>query len=119
VSVYCYHLFHYQLSLETFGYTLVSEPKREDVAGGLRKLHNEELHNLHVSPHIIKVMESRRMRWVGYVACMGDMRNLYNSLVGKPEVKKLLRRARHRWEDNIRMDFRETGWEGVDWIHLA
>jgi hypothetical protein len=66
---------------------------------------------------MIWVIKSRRMRWVRCVACVGEMINEYSILVGKPERKRPLVRARHRWEDNIRI--REIGWEGVDWIHLA
>jgi hypothetical protein len=62
--------------------------KREELTGGLRKLHNEELHNLYASPNIIKLIKSRSMRWVGPVASMGEMRNGYSNLVGKPEGKK-------------------------------
>jgi hypothetical protein len=94
-------------------------PKREEVAGGWRILHNEELHNLYASPNIIRVIESRKMRWAGHVAPMGDMRNAYNTLVGKSEVERLFRRPRHRWEDNIRMGIREIGWEVVDLMLLA
>jgi hypothetical protein len=77
-------------------------PEREEVAGGWRRLHNEELHNLYASPVIIRVFKSRRMRWVGQVAHMGDMRNVYRILVGKPEGKRPLRRHRHRWKGNVR-----------------
>jgi hypothetical protein len=59
------------------------------------------------------------MRWEGEVACMGEMRNAYNTLVGKPEWKRPLERPRHRWEANIMMDLREIVREGVDWMHLA
>jgi hypothetical protein len=93
--------------------------KREEVAGGWRRLHNEELHNLYASPHILKVIKSRRMKWVGHIARMEEMKNAYTILVGEPEGKKPLRRPRRRWEDNIRTDLKEIGWEGVDWIHLA
>jgi len=62
---------------------------------------------------------SRRMRWAGHVALVGEMRNLYKILVGKPEGKRSLERRRFRWEDNIRMDLREIGWHGVDWVHLT
>jgi hypothetical protein len=58
------------------------------------------------------------MRWVGHVAHI-EMRNVYSIFVGKPEGKRPLGRPRRRWEDNIRMDLREIGWEGVDWIFLA
>jgi hypothetical protein len=77
------------------------------VAGGWRRLHNEKLHNLYTSPNIIRVIKSRRMRWVGDVACMIQMRNAYKILVVMPERKILLRRPRCRWDDNIRMDVRE------------
>jgi hypothetical protein len=59
------------------------------------------------------------MRWVRQIACMGEMRNAYKILVGKPEGKRPLGRPRQRWEDNIRMDLREIGWEGMDWVPLA
>jgi hypothetical protein len=64
------------------------------------------------------MIKSRRMRWAGYVACMEKI-NAYRVLVGKPEGKRQLGRSRHRCDDNIQMDLRETGWGGVDWIHLA
>jgi hypothetical protein len=67
----------------------------------------------------LKGIKSRRMRWVGHVTCMREMTNIYNILVGKPEGKRPLGRPRHRWEDNIRMDLRETGWECVDWMLLG
>jgi hypothetical protein len=57
-------------------------PKRDEVTGGWKKLHNEELHGLYSSPSIIRVIKSRRMRWVGHVARMGEVRNAYNILVG-------------------------------------
>jgi hypothetical protein len=85
------------------------------VTGGWRKLHNEELHNLYSSPSIIRMIKSRRMRWGGHVARMGERRNAYTILVGMPEGK----RPRCRWMDNITMDLRETGWDGMDWIDLA
>jgi hypothetical protein len=71
-------------------------PKREKMAGGWRRLHNEELHNLYVSPTIIRVIKSRRMRWTWHVACMGEMRNMYNISVGKPEEERPLGRPRRR-----------------------
>jgi hypothetical protein len=94
-------------------------PEREEVAGCWRRLHKEEIHILYTSPNIIRVIKSRKMRWVGHTACIGEMRNAYKILVGKPEWKRPLKRPGYRWEDNIKMDLRETGWEGVDWIHLA
>jgi hypothetical protein len=84
-------------------------PEREEVAGGWRRLNNEELHNLHASQNIIKVIKLRRMRWARPVARMGKMRNEYKILVGKIEGKGPLERPPCRWEDNIRMDLRETG----------
>jgi hypothetical protein len=89
-------------------------PKRDEVTGEWRKLHNEELHNLYSSPNII-----RRMRWAGRVARMGETRNAYRVLVGKPERKRPLGRPRCTWVDNVKMDLRETGWGGMDWIDLA
>jgi hypothetical protein len=92
-------------------------PKRDEVTGSWRKMHNEELNGLYSSPNIIRV--SRRMRWAGHVARMGEVRNAYNILVGKPEARKPLGRPRRGWEDNIKMNLREIGFGDVDWIHLA
>jgi hypothetical protein len=89
------------------------------VTGYWRKLHNEELHNLYSSPNIIRMIKSRRMRWAEHVARMGETRNAYRILVGKPEGKIPLGRPRRRWADNIKMDLREIGWDGRDWIELA
>jgi hypothetical protein len=82
----------------------IFEPKRDGVTGGWRKLHNEELHNLYTSPSIIRIIKSRRMRWAEHVARMGERRNVYRLLVGKPEGKRPLGRPRRRWIDNIKMD---------------
>jgi hypothetical protein len=92
--------------------------RSEEVMGGRRRLHNEELHNLYTSPNITGVMKSR-MKWTGHRAHMEELRNAYRLLVRKPEMKRLLGRPRHRWEVNIRMDIKEIVWEVVDWIHLA
>jgi hypothetical protein len=89
------------------------------VPHGWRKLHNEELHNLHSSPSIIRIIKSRRMRWAGHVARMGEERNVYRLLVAKPEGKRPLRRPRRRWIHNIKMDLLEIGLNIVDWIGLA
>jgi hypothetical protein len=94
-------------------------PKRDEVTGEWRKLHNEELHNLYSFPDIIRQVKSRRMRWAGHVACMGEERKLYKVLVRKPEGKRPLGRPRRRWEDGIRMDLWEIGYGGVDWIRLS
>jgi hypothetical protein len=94
-------------------------PKRDEVIGSWRKLHNEELHNLYCSPSIIRIIKPRKMRWAGHVARMGGKRNASRILVGKLEGKRPLGRPRCRWEDNIRMDLREIGWGGMDWIGLG
>jgi hypothetical protein len=78
-------------------------PKRDDVRGEWRKLHNEELRDLYSSPSIITIINSKRMRRAGHVARMGEKRNAYKLLVGKPEGKRPLGRPRRRWVDNIRM----------------
>jgi hypothetical protein len=84
-------------------------PKRDGVTGGWRKVHNEELHNLYSSPSIIRIIKSRGMRWAGHVARMGEKRNVYRLLVGKPEGKRPLGRRRRRWMHNIKMDLLEIG----------
>jgi len=94
-------------------------PRRDEVTGEWRKLHNEELNDLYSSPIIFRVMKSRRMRWAGHVARMGAKRCVYRVLVGKPEGKRPLGRPRRRWEDNIKMDLHEVGFGGMDWIELA
>ena len=67
----------------------------------------------------MRVVKSRRMRWAGHVALMGERRGLYRVLAGKPEGRRTLGRPRRRWEDNIKMDLREVGCEGMGWIELA
>jgi hypothetical protein len=89
------------------------------VTGGWRKLHNEEVHGLYSSPSIVRVIKARRMRWVGHVACTGEVRGANNILVGRPEGRKPLGRPRRRWEDNVKIDPREIGFGDVDWIHWA
>jgi hypothetical protein len=76
-------------------------------------------HNLYSSQNIIRMIKSRRMRWTGHVTCMGEKMSSYTILVGKPEGRRPLRRPKHRLEVNVKMDFREIGWGGMDWIHLA
>jgi hypothetical protein len=93
-------------------------PKRDEVTGGWRKLYNEELHGLYSSPDI-RVIKARRMRWVGHVASMGEVRGAYNILVGRPEGRRPLGRPRCRWEDKIKLDLREIGFGDVDWIQWA
>jgi hypothetical protein len=80
-------------------------PKRDEVTAEWRKLHNEELSDLHSLPNIVRVVKSRRMRWAGHVARMGQRKGVRRVLVGKPEGKRPLGRPRRRWEDNIKMDF--------------
>jgi hypothetical protein len=97
-------------------------PKRDEVTGEWRKLHNGELHNLYSSPDIIGQIKSRRMRWAGRVARMGEWRNVYRVLVGKPEGKSALERPRRRWEDGIKIDLREIGsgvWSGSTWLRIG
>ncbi|KAJ4434100.1 hypothetical protein ANN_16420 [Periplaneta americana] len=93
--------------------------KRDEVTGEWRKLHNTELHALYSSPDIIRNIKSRRLRWAGHVARMGESRNAYRVLVGRPEGKIPLGRPKRRWEDNIKMDLREVGYDDRDWIKLA
>jgi hypothetical protein len=88
-------------------------PKRDEMVGGWRKLHNGELHNLYSSPNIIRLIKWR-MKWAGHVTRMREKRNAYRILVGKPEGKRPLRRPRSRWEGNIKMDLRKLGWSGMD-----
>ncbi|KAJ4431277.1 hypothetical protein ANN_19874 [Periplaneta americana] len=93
--------------------------KRDEVTGEWRKLHNTELHALYSSPDIIRKIKSRCLRWAGHVVRMGESRNAYRVLVGRPEGKRPLGRPRRRWEDNIKMDLREVGYDDRDWINLA
>jgi len=94
-------------------------PKRDEVTREWRKLHNEEFNDLYSSLNIVRVIKSRKMRWAGHLARMGERRGVYRVLVGKPEGKKPLGRPRPRWEDNIKTDLQEVGCGGMDWIELA
>jgi hypothetical protein len=85
--------------------TRIFGPKRIEVIGGWRKLHNQELRDLYSSPSIIRIIKSRRMRWAGHVARMGEKSNVYRLLVGKPEGKRPLGRPRRGWMFNMTMDF--------------
>jgi hypothetical protein len=84
-------------------------PKRDEVTGERRKLHNEEMNDLYSLPNIVWVVKLRRMRWAGHVARMGEDSGVHRVLVGRPEGKRPLGRPRHRWEDNIKMDLQEAG----------
>jgi hypothetical protein len=94
-------------------------PKRDEVTREWRKLRNEELNDLYFLPNIVRVVKSRRMRWAGHVARMGENRVVHRVLVGKPERMNPLGRPRRRWEDNIKMDPHEVGASRGDWMELA
>jgi hypothetical protein len=109
-------------SLRVFENTVLRRifgPKRDEVTGGWRKLHNEELRDLYSSPSIIRIIKARRMRWAGHVARMGEKRNAYWLLVGKPEGWRPLGRPKRRWVDNIERCLLEGGWGDVNSIGLA
>ena len=93
--------------------------KRDEVTGEWRKLHNDELNDLYCSPNIVLVVKSRRMRWAGNVAVMGEKKGVYRILVGRTKGKRPLGRPRRRWEDNIKMDLQEVGCGDVEWKELA
>jgi hypothetical protein len=89
------------------------------ITGEWRKLHNEELNDLYSLTNIVRVVKSRRMRWAGHVAGMGEERGVFRVVVGKPEGKSPMGKTRRGWEDNIKMDFQEVGVECRDWIESA
>jgi len=89
-------------------------PKRDEVRGEWRKLHNEKLNDLYSSPNIVRVIKSKRMRWAGHVARVGERRGVYVVLVGNPKGKRTLGRPRRRLEDNTKMDLQEVGCGGMD-----
>jgi len=97
----------------------VFAPKRDEVTREWRKLHNKELNDLYPLPNIVRVVKSRRIRWAGHVARMGEDRVVHRVLVGKPEGKRPLGRPRRRWEDNIQIDLQEAGGVRGDWMELA
>ena len=94
-------------------------PRRDEVTGEWKRLHNEELNDLYCSRNIMRVIKSRRMRWAGRVAHMGEERGAYRVLVGKQKGKRPLGRPRRKWVDNIRMDLQEVGCGYGDWIGLV
>jgi len=94
-------------------------PRRHEVTGECRKLHNEDLNDLYSSHNIFLLIKSKRIRWAEHVVCMGEKRGVYEVLVGKPEGRRPIGRPRHRWEDNIKMDLQEVGCGGMNWIELG
>ena len=97
----------------------IFRPKRDEVTEEWRKLHNEELNDLYSLTNIVRMIKSRRMRWAGHVARMGEMKAVYRGLVGKPEGKKQLGRPKHRWVDNIKIDLQEVVCRDMDWFDVA
>jgi len=93
--------------------------KRNEVTGEWRKLHIKELNDLYCPPNIVRAIKSRRTRWAGHVAHMGQSRGVYRALVGKPDGKRPLGRPRPRWEGNIKIDLQELECRGMEWIELA
>jgi len=97
-------------------------PKRDEITMEWKNLHNKELNDLYSSPNIVRVIKSRRMRWEGHVARMGERRSVYRILVGKPEGKRPRGRLRRRWEDDIKMDLQEVGCggerTGSSWLRI-
>jgi len=94
-------------------------PRRDELTEEWKRLHNEELNDLYSAPNYMRVIKSRRMRWAGHVARMGEERVVYRVLLGKPEARRPLGRPRRRWVNNIRMDLQEVGCGYMDWIGLA
>ena len=97
-------VFQNRVLKRTFG------PKRGEVTGEWRKLRNDKLNDLHYSPNIFRVIKSRRMKWAGHVARMGESRGVYRVLVGKSEGKRPIGRPKRKGEDNIKMDLQKVGW---------
>jgi len=97
-------------------------PKRDEEIGEWTKLHNEELNDMYCSPNIDRVIKSRRMRWAGHIARIGERRGVYRVLVGKHEGKSPYGRHRPRWEDDIKLDLQEVGcavWTGSSWLRIG
>jgi hypothetical protein len=118
--IYTQMLFIYRLGVfENRMLRRVFGTKRKEVAGGWRRLHDEELQNLYASLDIVSVFKSRGMRWTGHVARTEEKTNAYRSFVWKPQGKRSSDRSRLRWEDNIKIDFREILLWIVDWVKLV
>jgi len=98
---------------------IIFGPRRDEVTGKWRKLHDEELNDTYSSPIIFRVIKSRRMRWAGHVARMRKKTGVYGVLVGKSEGKRPLGRPKRGWEDNINVDLQEVEYGGMDWIELT
>jgi len=114
--------FREELRLRVFENGVLREifgAKRDEETGEWRRLHNGELYDLYVSSNTLRVIKSRRIKWAGHLARIGERRGVYSVLVGRPEGKRPPGRPRRRWEDNIKMDFQEVGCEDMDWIELA
>jgi hypothetical protein len=97
----------------------IFRPKRDEIKGKWGKLHNEKLNDLYSPSNIIWIIKSRRIKWAGHVAIMEEMRGVDWVLVGKPNRKGQIGRSRLKWEDNIKLDLQDEGWEGIDWIDLS
>jgi len=97
----------------------IFRPKREELTGEWRKLHNEELNDPYFSPNFVRLVKWRRMGWVWRAARMGERRGVYMVLVRKPEGKRPMGKPRLRWEYNIKIDLQEMGCGSTDWIELA
>ena len=98
------------------------EPKRDGITGEWRKLHNDELNDPYCSTSTVRLIKSRRMKWVGHVARMREGRGVYRVLVGKPEGKRALGKPRRRWEENIKMELQNVGWwawTGLIWLRTG
>ena len=106
-------MFENMVLLRIFG------PRRDEVKGKWRRLHNEELNDFHSSPNIVRAIKSKRLRWAGNVARMGEESGVYRVLVGKSKGRRPLGRPRRRWVDNISIDLQEVGCGYMDWIGLA
>jgi hypothetical protein len=106
-------VFEKRILREMFG------PKRYEMTGEGRKVHNKEHHNMFSSPNIIRMVKSKKMRWAGHVSQMGENRNAYMILLAKPDGKRPLGRLRHRWVNDIKIDLREIEWGDKDWIDPA
>jgi len=105
--------------IENMVLRIIFGPRKDEGTGEWRRLHNEHLNDLYSSLSIVRVIKSRRMKWAGHVACMGEERGVYRVLVGKPKGRRSLGRPRRRWMVNIRMDLQEVVCGYMDWIGLA